>query len=169
MISQADNKKEMVLIAILALVILGGGVDLYTDVLHGATTQHILKETAVVLIAAIAMAWLWLGLRRQDRELRQLREEYRQLDQAAQAASDYVLAGRRQMRDVAGRQFDDWGLTQSEKDVAWLLLKGLSLKEIAAVRNTLEKTVRQQASAIYKKAGVDGRHAFAAWFLEDMM
>ncbi len=32
-------------------------------------------------------------------------------------------------------------------------------------RNTVEKTVRQQASSIYQKAGVSGRHAFAAWFL----
>ena len=50
-----------------------------------------------------------------------------------------------------------------------LLLKGLSLKEIAAVRNTHEKTTRQQASAIYRKAGVTGRHAFSAWFIEDYL
>jgi DNA-binding NarL/FixJ family response regulator len=52
---------------------------------------------------------------------------------------------------------------------ALLLLKGLSFKEIAAVRNTLEKTVRQQASGIYKKAGVSSRHAFAVWFIEDFL
>jgi len=50
-----------------------------------------------------------------------------------------------------------------------LLLKGLSIKEIAALRETHEKTVRQQASAIYRKAGVAGRHAFAAWFIEDLL
>jgi DNA-binding CsgD family transcriptional regulator len=37
------------------------------------------------------------------------------------------------------------------------------------VRDTHEKTVRQQASAIYRKAGVSGRHAFAAWFIEDFL
>jgi DNA-binding NarL/FixJ family response regulator len=50
-----------------------------------------------------------------------------------------------------------------------LLLKGLSFKEISAVRNTKEKTVRQQASTIYSKSGVDGRHTFSAWFLEDFI
>jgi len=45
----------------------------------------------------------------------------------------------------------------------------LSFKEIAAVRKTLEKTVRQQASSIYKKAGVSGRHEFSAWFIEDIL
>ncbi len=46
---------------------------------------------------------------------------------------------------------------------------GVMLKEIAAVRDTREKTVRQQASAIYDKSGLEGRHALAAWFLEDFI
>ncbi|WP_370693518.1 helix-turn-helix transcriptional regulator [Pseudoalteromonas sp. 1_MG-2023] len=50
-----------------------------------------------------------------------------------------------------------------------LLLKGLSFKEISAIRHTKEKTVRQQASVIYSKANVEGRHEFAAWFLEDFI
>jgi len=33
----------------------------------------------------------------------------------------------------------------------------------------LEKTVRQQASAIYSKAGLSGRHAFSAWFIEELL
>lgn len=60
-------------------------------------------------------------------------------------------------------------LTLSEQEVAMLLLKGLSFKEISAVRNTKEKTIRQQASSIYSKSNVEGRHEFAAWFLEDFM
>jgi DNA-binding NarL/FixJ family response regulator len=50
-----------------------------------------------------------------------------------------------------------------------LLLKGLRFKEISSVRNTKDKTVRQQASVIYSKANVERRHEFAAWFLEDFM
>jgi DNA-binding CsgD family transcriptional regulator len=37
------------------------------------------------------------------------------------------------------------------------------------LRGTAEKTIRQQASAIYKKAGVAGRHVFSAWFMEDLL
>jgi DNA-binding NarL/FixJ family response regulator len=48
-------------------------------------------------------------------------------------------------------------------------LKGFSLKEIAALRGTSEKTIRQQASSVYKKAGLSGRHAFSAWFIEDIL
>lgn len=67
------------------------------------------------------------------------------------------------------QQFAVWLLSQSEKDVALLLIKGLSMKEIAGIRNTQEKTVRQQATTIYKKAGLSGRQELAAFFLEDIL
>jgi DNA-binding NarL/FixJ family response regulator len=66
-------------------------------------------------------------------------------------------------------QFTDWHLTPSEKEVALLLLKGLSFREIALLRNTAEKTVRQQASEIYQKSDVTGRHGLSAWFFEDFL
>ena len=42
-------------------------------------------------------------------------------------------------------QFNKWGLTPAERDVALLQLKGLRHKEIAELRETSERTVRQQA------------------------
>ncbi len=48
-------------------------------------------------------------------------------------------------------------------------MKGLSMKEIAAIRNTSESTVRQQATSIYRKANVHGRQEFIAYFLEDQL
>ena len=66
-------------------------------------------------------------------------------------------------------QFETWKLTASEKEVSLLLLKGLTLDEIARVRETKEKTVRQQASNVYKKAGIAGRHELVAFFFEDLL
>lgn len=66
-------------------------------------------------------------------------------------------------------EFDKWGLTSAERDIALLMLKGLRLKDIAAARGTSERTVRQQAQAVYKKAGLDGRSDLAAYFIEDFM
>jgi DNA-binding CsgD family transcriptional regulator len=67
------------------------------------------------------------------------------------------------------RQFEDWGLTVAEKEVAGLLIKGLSLKELAELRGVSEATARQQARSIYKKANLGGRHELAAFFLEDLL
>lgn len=66
------------------------------------------------------------------------------------------------------RQFERWQLTDAERSVALLLLKGLSLEEIAAARGTSERTARQQSLAVYKKAGLGGRAELSAFFLEDL-
>ncbi len=76
------------------------------------------------------------------------------------------------MRGLAAaidRQFERWSLSSAEAEVALLLLKGLPTKQIAEVRETSERTVRQQALAVYRKAGLGGRAELAAFFLEDLL
>ena len=75
------------------------------------------------------------------------------------------LAGLKAGMDL---QFQDWGMTPAEREVGLLMLKGLSHKEIAALRATTEATVRQQAQSIYRKANLPGKTAFSAFFLEDL-
>ena len=70
---------------------------------------------------------------------------------------------------VIDRQFVAWSLSPAEREIASLLLKGLSHKEIATLRQVSEATVRQQARGVYRKAGVDGRHELAAFFLEGLL
>jgi DNA-binding CsgD family transcriptional regulator len=67
------------------------------------------------------------------------------------------------------RQFNEWSLTTAEREVGLLILKGLSYKEIAVMRDVSEKTVRQQAHSIYRKAKLSGRAALSAYFLEDLL
>ena len=71
--------------------------------------------------------------------------------------------------EAIDRQFLTWKLTEAEREIGLLLLKGLSLKEIAAVRVTSERTIRAQARSIYAKAGLSGRAALSAFFLEDLL
>jgi len=77
------------------------------------------------------------------------------------------LAG--ELLSVMRSQFYQWELTVSESEIALLLIKGLSMKEIAEARNVKEKTVRGQATAVYAKSGYAGRHELAAHFIEDLM
>lgn len=65
-------------------------------------------------------------------------------------------------------QFARWRLTAGEEDVAMLMLKGLSHKEIARLRQSSPATVRQQAAAVYVKSGLSSRAELAAFFLEDL-
>jgi DNA-binding NarL/FixJ family response regulator len=66
------------------------------------------------------------------------------------------------------QQFARWRLTAGESDVAMLMLKGLSHKEIGRLRQSSSATVRQQAAAVYLKSGLSSRAELAAFFLEDL-
>lgn len=66
-------------------------------------------------------------------------------------------------------QIDAWGLTRSEKEVAWLIIKGFRFAEIADLRGVKENTTRLQASALYAKAGVSGRAEFVAEIVHQLL
>jgi DNA-binding NarL/FixJ family response regulator len=66
-------------------------------------------------------------------------------------------------------EFERWGLSPAESEIGRLLLKGLSHHEIADLRGVSERTARQQAQSLYKKAGLAGRAELAAYFLEDLL
>ena len=164
-----NRSRETVLILIFSIVVVASGADLAADLSQGADTEHMVKEAIVVALSILAIAWLMWGLHRQRLEIRSLRQELETANSPPAQADKYVLEARRKLGNVITQQFSEWLLTGSEIEIGWLLLKGLSLKEIAMLRNTQEKTVRQQASSIYKKAGISGRHAFSAWFIEDIL
>lgn len=65
--------------------------------------------------------------------------------------------------------FQDWKLTQAERDIALLIIKGYSLDEIAQFRHKSERTVRDQAATIYRKAKVKNRVELTAYFIEDLI
>ena len=65
--------------------------------------------------------------------------------------------------------FDEWKLSESEKEIALFIIKGLSMKEISELRKVKEKTIRQQAASIYEKTGLSGRHELASYFIEDLL
>ncbi|GEM_PF-192099 len=73
------------------------------------------------------------------------------------------------LQDTVQRKFDEWQLTPSEREIALLLIKGLSINEIATIRNARPGTVKSQSNAVYRKAGVKNRSELAAWFMEDLL
>ena len=46
------------------------------------------------------------------------------------------------LAEVVKEQFTKWSLSNSESEVAWLIIKGFSFNEISAMRSVAEKTVR---------------------------
>jgi hypothetical protein len=48
-------------------------------------------------------------------------------------------------------------------------IQGLSHKEIAEIRETSERTVREQSRTLYRKSSLAGRSSLSAFFLEDLL
>lgn len=145
-------------IAALLFVAIAGliGVDITADYRSGTEASHLLTEAAV-MVAAFAGAKIRLSV-----DLVAARQEAERFRNEARDA----LRG---LGEAIDRQFIRWQLSPAEREVGLLLLKGLSHKEVAAARSTSETTIRQQALAIYRKAGLHNRAELSAFFLEDLL
>ncbi len=169
-------KERQFILVVLLLVATMVGIDLATDSREGVTLWHVLGEGSIGAVALAGVFYILresLKLRRalevERREFSQFRKEAHQIQaelEAWKADSKKYIDG---LATAIDAQMTKWHLSPAEKEVALLLLKGLSLKEIADVRSTSEKTARLQSTAIYSKAGLNGRSELAAFFLEDLL
>ncbi|MEZ4218576.1 MAG: LuxR C-terminal-related transcriptional regulator [Myxococcota bacterium] len=156
------------------LVVVGIGVLIGLEILEepDMTFTEILRELVeptLLVMTAAGVVHLLGRTRSQHREqMALIRDLEVARSEGAQWRSDMreLLKG---LSTAIDAQFDRWDLTPAEREVALLMLKGLSHKEIAVVRDTSERTVRQQARAIYAKANLSGRAALSAFFLEDLL
>jgi DNA-binding CsgD family transcriptional regulator len=164
-----SSRERIVLLFILLFISVTVAIDLVTDARGGAAIWHLLTEGFVGLLALFGTFYLLKDMFSLKRDLIKERESSLTLRQEAdewRSRSKKYLEG---LSNSIDEQLTAWNLSPAEKEVAFLLLKGLSLKEIAQLRNTMEKTARVQSMAIYSKAGLAGRSELAAFFLEDLL
>lgn len=145
------------------------GLDVAADARAGSSSGHIVLELGIVTVALAGSVALWAQLLLARRRARSLERDLVQAQADAARFRDESREHLRGLADAIDRQFDRWALSGAEREVALLLLKGLALKEIARVRVTSERTVRQQALAVYRKGGLAGRAELSAFFLEDLL
>ena len=163
------TSERAVIAGVLALIALLAGIDVAVDLRQGVTLWHVSAEASVAVAACFGAFHLlrgaWQLRRRLDAQGRDF-SAFRLQAEAWRTGSKKYLDGLSQSISL---QLDQWQLSAAEKEVAFLLLKGLSLKEIAVARRTTEKTARVQSSAVYTKSGLAGRSELSAFFLEDLL
>lgn len=163
------RNQELFFVGLLVVITVLTTSDLISDYLEGTEAWHLVIEALVVLMSVGGIAYLLQAFMQRQRELEAVKAQLVETKDNLSEARKQISAAGQEYSQVIQKQFETWQLTPSEKEVASLLLKGLSFDEIANVRNTKEKTVRQQATAIYRKSGLGSRHEFAAWFFEDFL
>ena len=162
---------ERTLVSVALIVVLFSALfDYAEDISEGDTYINLLFDTFLNVFVIGTLMYIWRKrpsatqsrnhhleqvLKRSDKDLKRWQEK-----------ASGLLRG---LGEKINEQLDDWHLSRAEKEVALLLIKGLSTKELAHCRGTSVKTVRQQASQIYAKANLDNRAELAAFFLEDLL
>lgn len=172
------SEKPLLGATVAAFIVMVGlaASDLVSDLREGTTVGHVLAEAGILLVGFIGAVLFARKLLSASRLARAARAEAKSLAARLEVTAAEAERWRGEARDLVlglgqaiDGQFDRWGLSRAEKEVGLLLLKGLSHKEIGAARSVTEATARQQARAVYKKAGLSGRNDLAAFFLEDLM
>ena len=126
-------------------------------------------ETGLIVASAAGVALLTGSLTHERAERSALTR-----DLAMARAEGEAWRGRAQgyvsgLGEEIEKQLEEWQLTQAEREVGLLMLKGFAHAEIAKLRGTTEATVRHQARAVYQKSSMPSRTAFCAYFLEDLL
>lgn len=166
----AMNRHErIVIIIILTIVATMVTFDILNDSQENVTIWHLLIEGSAGLASLFGIFYFAKDFFHLKHKLEDSLVNNLQLKKEAtqwKGESQKYIKGLSQSIDI---QLTHWKLSNAEKEVALLLLKGLSLKQIAEIRSTTEKTARVQSIAIYSKSGLSGRSELAAFFLEDLL
>ena len=144
--------------------------DLITDSNEGVKLPHVLIECGIAFTLILSALYLGCSLFKTYAGIN------KKLNNSLKLASEEALKWQNEHKSLTeglskaiDAQFSKWHLTTSESEVARLMLKGLSHKEIAQIRETSERTVRQQATSVYAKSSLANRSELLAFFLEDIL
>lgn len=161
-----SNPLLLMAFALIAVLI---GWDLVSDYAEGVEPLHVVVELTLLLLAAVMFGYVLTTVVRARRRLARLHDRLDSTQVESQQWRERYQSAIQGLSEGIHEQFKAWQLSKAEAEIALLLLKGLSLKEVAAVRETQERTAREQARAVYRKAGLSGRSELSAFFLEDLL
>ena len=168
--NRALRRHTLVIACFITAYGLLGVYAVYQDWVEEVSLAHLIVEGTMNLLAIIVGAYLFIRLTNsKQKSLRDLRAEYNSVRLSAdvfRAKADKFKEG---ITGAINQQLKQWKFTPAEEDICYMLLKGFSLQEIADLRETSERTIRQQASMLYKKSGLSGRAQLSAFFLEDLL
>lgn len=175
-LQEISIKERYYTIAVFTLVLILTTFDVIEDMKEGVKATHLSIELGIILACGLGSFILlakFFNKKKQISILNQHIENQNEEILGHKEKADYWKRESSKFIEglgiVINRQMELWKLSPSEKDVALFLLKGLTLKEVAEIRTTSEKTVRHQATSIYKKSELNGRQELSAFFLEDLL
>lgn len=148
-------------------------LDMWFDFKHGVPARHLIFEMIILFIGMLGFNYfssLWFAkYKKQSLQISDLSKVLNDRDSQIKTLNKKIKSYKEEFRREIEETFRKWNLTASETEVAGLLLKGLSIKEIADLRGSNERTVRSQCTSIYKKSKLENRSQLSSYFLDDLV
>lgn len=145
MLSGLKRSQRIFLATIVGLLGIFMGYDAWVDANHGENWFHISADVIVIFVLSGTVAGIcWQCLR----------------------PSSQGKKGEDGYSEFFNLEAARWRLSDAEKRVTAGILNGQSFFEIARDLNKSERTVRQQAIAVYKKAGFRNRSELTGHFIK---
>jgi len=148
------------------------------EIIEFATGRATFDATGIAIemaeslsLAAVIAAITWLGFKHYEMR----REQATLALDLVQSRTENVMWREKSKAQMEGvrfaieEQFETWRFTPAEKEIAGLILKGCTHKQIAEMRHSSDSTVRQHAQSIYRKSGLESRSELAAYFLDAIL
>lgn len=144
-------------------------LDIYQDFKEGSKLSHLLIELILLSGGLIGFTGILWQLLKNKLSYQQLKVNYEKLSQEKDRWKSETQSYLNGLTQSIEKQLVKWQLSPAEQEIAFMILKGFSFKEIAHLRGVSERTVRQQTLKVYEKSNTAGRAEFAAFFLEDFL
>jgi DNA-binding CsgD family transcriptional regulator len=155
-LSDITKTKSCVSIAVLIFSVWFFINDLYIDVvIEGKPLSHLILEGGVFCSIVLVLMF----------EIGRVFKLSRRISASDSQISQFKM----HLSDLINGEFKKWGLTETEQEIALMLIKGMSMQEIGDARGIKEKSVRHRATGIYAKANVANRYELTSYFIEDLM
>lgn len=161
------TRREQIVVAV--IFVTAAIIDSINDLHDGAHGTHVAAQLTFGAVILGGLVWVMrLRVQRVEAAMEASRQKLEELKREADVWRDRAASLKQRIGEAVDLQFDLWHLSNAEKEVTRLVLKGLSNKEISEVRSASEQTVKQQINAVFKKSGLSSRAQLLAFFLEDL-
>lgn len=164
-----DKKLSILSILFFSLVVLSSITDIVTDIGQGANAKHIMQESLIAIFALLLLVVLLFNAKTEKNKNKQLQKNLAELTEISEQVSKELVNAKKIFGEEINKQFNTWQLTKSECEIALFTIKGFNSKEIAILRLVSEKTIRNQLTSVYRKAGLNSKHTFIAWFMDGLV
>ncbi len=155
----------LTLISVLALFL----VDVIWDTNERISLRHLVTDLFIILGVIYLACWIW---QRYKKDIASHHVVQKKLSKTNELLKHQSLQHKKLKAGIASHiqsVFDEWKLSTTEREIALMIIKGYSLDEIAKMRHKSERTIRDQAATIYRKAHVKNRIELTSYFIEDII